>query len=96
MFSPLQQYILAECYRQKMGKVARIAFIKFYATKKITVGQGVKTVTQSLVRLIDRGFLIGYGIRTTKKWFIKEIKITRNGVKAYEDWQARKQKKLPI
>ncbi len=96
MFSPLQQYILAECYRHKGDRVDREPFMNFYTQKKVKVGQGVKVITQSLERLIDRGYMVGYGIRTPKKWFIKELKITREGVKAYEEWQARNQKKLPI
>ena len=96
MFSPLQQYILAECYRQKEGKIERDPFAGFYTGKKIKEGAGVKIITQSLERLIDRGYLIGYGVRTPKKWYIKEVKITRDGIKAYENWQARKQRRLPL
>jgi len=56
----------------------------------------VKTVTKSIERLIDRGYLVGYGVRTPKKWFIKEVRVTRDGIKVYEKWLARKQKQLPI
>lgn len=96
MFSPLQQYILAECYRRKGVRIDREPFMNFYIQGKTQIGQGIKVITQSLERLIDRGYLVGYGVRTPKKWFIKELKITREGVKAYEEWQARHQKKLPI
>jgi hypothetical protein len=38
-------------------------------------------VTKSLESLIDRGWLIGYGRRTPKKWFINEIRLTAAGRK---------------
>ncbi len=95
MFSSLQQYILKEC--SEGGKTERNIFGHFYGpeSKVKRIGQ-VKIITQSLERLIDRGYLVGYGIRTPKKWFIKEVRITRDGVKAWNDFLSRKQKKLPL
>ena len=55
----------------------------------------VKIVTKSLERLIDKGFLIGYGVRTPKKWFIKEIKLTAIGRKVAKSLQG-KQASLPF
>ncbi|MFZ5364017.1 MAG: hypothetical protein ACOZAG_00825, partial [Patescibacteria group bacterium] len=55
----------------------------------------VNIVTKSLERLIDKGFLIGYGMRTPKKWFIKEIKLTAAGKRAARGLHG-KQASLPF
>lgn len=95
MFSCLQQKILGECMRRRDEIVNRDPMVA-YCSEGGLKSNRVKTVTKSLERLIDRGYLVGYGIRTPKKWFIKEVRITRDGTKAYERWLSRKQKKLPI
>jgi hypothetical protein len=41
--------------------------------------------------LIDKEFLIGYGVRTPKKWFIKEIKLTVNGRRMAKKLQGEQQ-----
>lgn len=97
MFSPLQQYILGECYLRKDGKIDRDPFVDFYGDDSpVESPARTKIITQSLERLIDRGFLVGYGIRTPKKWFIKEVRITRLGIKQWEKFLERNQKKLPL
>lgn len=96
MFSSLQQRILEECFRRR-EQVNRQGFTAFYGIdSKVKLADRTKIITQSLERLIDRGFLVGYGVRTPKKWFIKEIKITRLGIKQWEKFLERKQKKLPF
>lgn len=97
MFSPLQQYILEGCYLQKDSKIDRESFVDFYQDDSpILPPARTKIITQSLERLIDRGFLVGYGVRTPQKWFIKEVRITRSGAKDWEKFLERKQKKLPL
>ena len=95
-FSPLQQYILKECYI-KGGKMNRKRFIDFYA-KESSVKKQLRTkiITKSLERLIDRGLMQGYGVRTPKKWFISSVNLTSVGKKEWKKWLNRKQKKLPI
>lgn len=96
MFSSLQQRILEECFRRR-EQVNRQRFTVFYGTdSKVKLSDRTKIITQSLERLIDRGFLVGYGVRTPKKWFIKEVRITRLGIKQWEKFLERKQKKLPL
>lgn len=96
MFSSLQQRILDECYRRR-EQVDRQRFASFYgADSKVKASDRTKIITQSLERLIDRGFLVGYGIRTPKKWFIKDVRITRLGIKQWEKFLERNQKKLPF
>jgi len=48
-------------------------------------------ITKSLERLIGKGFLIGYGVRTPKKWFIKKIKLTAAGRKMAKKLQGEQQ-----
>ncbi|OGF43847.1 hypothetical protein A2555_03615 [Candidatus Falkowbacteria bacterium RIFOXYD2_FULL_39_16] len=68
-------------------------------TKKMKKGQKrrnrVNIITKSLERLMDRGLLFGYGIRTAKKWFIKEVKLTAKGKKVAQNLQGR-QTELPL
>ncbi|MFH1292167.1 MAG: hypothetical protein ABIH87_03135 [bacterium] len=97
VFSHLQQHILKECYIRKDTEVDRQIFSGFY-DKKSQIKQGLKTkiTTKSMERLIDRGMLVGYGVRTPKKWFIKKVKLTVFGRKQWQRWLKRKQKKLPL
>jgi len=96
MFSLLQRYILKECFARKGEKVGRKVFNVFYKDKKIKQKDAVNTITKCLERLIDKGLLIGYGIRTPKKWFIKEVKLTRLGIKKWVEWIASRQATLPF
>ncbi len=59
----------------------RDKLIDFYSKKKTTVKKELwtKIVTKSIERLIDKESMIGYGVRTPHKWFIKEIKLTAKG-----------------
>jgi len=36
-------------------------------------------VTKTLENLIDKGFLVGEGVRTPKKWYIKAVRLTAVG-----------------
>lgn len=96
MFSPLQRYILKECFVQKGKVVPRRTFHVFYRNKKTTRKDAVNTTTKCLERLIDRGLLVGYGMRTPKKWFIREVKITNLGIKEWVKWLESRQAKLPL
>jgi hypothetical protein len=96
-FSPLQKYILKECYGRKGRKIDRKLFVDFYAKKSSAKKDSqAKIITKSIERLIDREILIGYGIRTTNKWFIKEVKMVESGRKKWREYLNRKQKKLPL
>jgi len=93
-FSLLQRHILKECFARKGEKVSRRIFGVFYKEKKAKQKDVVNTITKCLERLIDRGLLIGYGTRTTKKWFIREVKLTKLGIKKYVEWLASRQARL--
>ncbi|MBI5071719.1 hypothetical protein HZB93_02390 [Candidatus Falkowbacteria bacterium] len=94
--SHLQKYILGLGYAEK-DKFGRGKILHFYEKQKRPpkMEDRVNIVTKSLERLIDKGFLIGYGVRTPKKWFIKEIKLTVAGRKTARGLQG-KQVPLPL
>ncbi|HPI67371.1 MAG TPA: hypothetical protein PKZ16_02420 [bacterium] len=83
--SNLQKYILLECAETKKGMISRGRLTGFYdkikTEKKAKQEIWTKIITQSIERLIDKEFLIGFGERTRYKWFIKEIKLTTKGRK---------------
>ena len=95
--SPLQKYILIECLNAKNCQINRIKLRKLYDKLKKGPKKELMTkiITQSLERLINKELMIGYGVRTPHKWFIREIKLTDKGKK-----EARKllgeQRKLPF
>lgn len=76
--SALQRHILRECYQFPKSRVPRLPFTTFYKKSASDV-MVTDSITVSLERLIDRGFLIGFGRRTPAKWFIEEVKLTPLG-----------------
>lgn len=81
--SMLQRYILIQCYNRPSYKMGRAALLNYYNERKKPKQELMtKIITHSLERLINSGLLVGYGIRTTEKWFIREIKLTKEGTKA--------------
>ena len=80
--SKLQKYILKKCYNQKDYHLSREVLLGFYDHKETPrKNLQVKIITQSIESLIDKELMIGYGVRTPHRWFIKEIKLTDKGVK---------------
>jgi DNA-binding MarR family transcriptional regulator len=55
----------------------------------------VDVVTKALERMIDRGLLVGYGVRTKEKWFIREVRLTAEGRRAARK-VAGEQQALPL
>jgi len=94
--SKLQKHILLQGLNQK-GKFSRNILVKFYSIqkKKPKKEDRVNIITKSLERLINKELLTGYGIRTSRKWFIKEIKLTLKGKKAAKKLLG-EQQKLPF
>lgn len=41
----------------------------------------IDTITKSVESLIDKGLLVGYGVRTPKKWYIEEVRLMQKGRK---------------
>lgn len=81
--SKLQKYILSQAFEKKGKLYPKSELKKFYRTQKQQPKkkdiQGI--ITKSVERLIDKELMIGYGIRTPHKWFIKEIRLTGKGRK---------------
>lgn len=77
--SGLQRFILTEAYGSRSPRVPSRAFDAFYRRRSATAAEREGAVTRSLERLIDRGYLVGYGRRTPEKWFIEDVRLTAFG-----------------
>lgn len=83
--STLQKYILETTY-YKGGSVDREAFLGYYLVERQNRHQpslNVQTniITRSLLRLIEKELLVGFGRRTSQKWFIEFVQLTPKGKK---------------
>lgn len=76
--SRLQKAILRLCYPLR-GRVERLRFHRLSEAGATHAKDVVDVVTKALERMIDRGFLVGYGVRTKEKWFIREVRLTPEG-----------------
>lgn len=92
--SPLQRHILGVCFAAR-GKVGRAPLHAFYNGKTARPKSVVKVVTATLERMIDKGWLVGLGVRTPKKWYIKEVRLTPLGRRVAKKLQG-EQQKLPL
>ncbi|MBI5733786.1 MAG: hypothetical protein HY973_02470 [Candidatus Kerfeldbacteria bacterium] len=81
--SPLQKYILKACYTTSLRILSRAGFARFYEVQKVKPKKDdkVNIITNSLESLIDKGLMMGYGVRTPRKWYIKEVRLTLAGRK---------------
>lgn len=97
VLSALQQYILREAYAWRGPKFPRKVLLRYYdrVKRKPSSDDMQNSMTKSLERLIDRGYLIGYGRRTPAKWFIEEVKLTPIGRKVTRRL-LRDQPRLPL
>lgn len=91
--SALQRYILLSCYDAKSHRRERKGLEQFYQTQPRCPSpkDAQDAVTKSLERLIDKELLVGYGVRTPHKWYIREIRLTPKGrrvSRALTGWQA--------
>jgi len=57
--------------------------LKFYDKRKNKPKHDdmVNIITKSVDRLIKKELLVGHGIKTAKKWFVKEVRLTPKGRK---------------
>ncbi|MBI5222143.1 MAG: hypothetical protein HY980_01455 [Candidatus Magasanikbacteria bacterium] len=93
--SSLQQFILLKVLERR-ERVERKIFRVFYKTKKVKEKYQEEIITKSLMSLIDRELLVGYGKRTPHKWFITHVRLTRKGIKHGQILLEEKQRKLPL
>lgn len=80
--SSLQKSILTECYSRR-GRVTKKILLHYYDKReeKPSEKDQVDTVTKSVESLIDQGFMVGYGVRTPRKWYIEEVRLMPKGRK---------------
>lgn len=94
--SALQKFILTESYQRK-GRLKKKILLNFYDKQKEKPSEKdqVDTVTKSVESLIDKGMMVGYGVRAPTKWYIEEVRLMPKGRKV-----ARKllgeQQRLPL
>ncbi|MAG28862.1 hypothetical protein CL632_01805 [bacterium] len=97
MISQLQQFILEECVEQR-GSCSRSVIDKNQRASKSKAQKEhfKKITTQSIERLIDRGLIVGYGMKTKEKLFITKIRVTPAGKREVARIRKAKQRKLPL
>lgn len=80
--SALQKFILTECYGRK-GRLKKKIFLNFYDKQKDKPSEKdqVDTITKSAESLIDKGMMVGYGVRTPLRWYIEEVRLMPKGRK---------------
>lgn len=83
IFSKLQRYILLSALSQKK-LLTREEIRGFYGDYKIKskTKDAEDAITKSIDRLISRGFIIGFGYKTSRKWYNKSVKLTSLGKKS--------------
>jgi hypothetical protein len=91
--SALQKYILRQGYFEKK-RLSRAKLNGFYSNQKNPPKKEDQTniITKSIERLINKGLLVGYGVRTTEKWFIKEVRLSRKGRREGKELLGKQQK----
>jgi hypothetical protein len=96
--SSLQRYILLACHDAKGQRREHSGLERFYETEKERPSEkdAQDSVTRSLERLIDKELLIGYGVRTSHKWYLKEIRLTPKGRKVARELLESRQTRLPL
>jgi hypothetical protein len=97
MLSRLQQYILEECVGRGGSISRRVLDSNYQASRSRARGENFKKIiTQSIERLITRGLIVGYGIKTKEKLFIEKIKLTAEGRSQAQRWRESRQARLPL
>jgi hypothetical protein len=97
MLSKLQQYILEECLGRG-GSCSRSVIDKNHeqSSSQSHKEHYKKIITQSIERLIERGFLVGIGTKTKEKLFITKIRLTTAGKREIKHMRLSKQRRLPL
>lgn len=80
--STLQKSILLQCMDLR-GRLKKKGVEQWYAQmgkeRAMRYRDAQNTITKTLENLIDKGYLVGYGVRTSQKWFIHEVRLTPQG-----------------
>lgn len=80
MLSQLQQYILRQLLRK--GSLHPRFLKQFYQSlsKKPSSEDQLTSIARSIDRLIERGYVVGWGKKTKEKWFVEKVKLTPQGL----------------
>ncbi|HLC89344.1 MAG TPA: hypothetical protein VJG65_00090 [Patescibacteria group bacterium] len=81
--SVLQKYILKQCLQAKDKTIDKKILHAFYNQKKFPPKSKdiINIITKSVERLIRKEVVVGFGEKTSHKWFIKQVKLTPKGRK---------------
>ena len=81
--SALQKYILKQCVQTKDKTISKAILERFYNNNKNKPKPKdiINIITKSVERLIKKELVIGYGWKTSHKWFINQVKLTPKGKK---------------
>ena len=95
--SRLQRYILINCYLARKGRVLKRKLASFYdkVTKKPKAKDINDIVSRSVNLLIKKDLAIGFGSKTARKWYLKEVRLTPRG-RALAKKLLGEQRKLPF
>lgn len=79
--SGLQKFILKQAWASKDKTISKEMIEKFYLgkTHKPKAKDIITIITRSIERLIVDDLIIGYGSKTSHKWFIRQVKLTPVG-----------------
>lgn len=93
ILSNLQKYILRHGLESRNYRVGKNVLLEFYAKQKNPPSSEdqLSSITKSVERLIKRSLLKGAGIKTSEKWFIKEVILTPQGIRQAKELLGRQQ-----
>ena len=76
----LQRYILLRAFENR-GRISRRGLEAYYhaLSRPPKRKDQVDAMTDAIERLLRRGFCTALCVRTAKKWFIKEVRLTAQG-----------------
>jgi len=77
--SALQKYILKQCFLGNNSKISKKVIENFYSLKTVKAKNIINDITKSVDRMIIKELITGYGTKTAKKWYIKEVGLSPKG-----------------
>ena len=77
--SALQKYILKQCFLGNNSKISKKVIENFYSLKTVKAKNIINDITKSVDRMIAKELIVGYGTKTAKKWYIREVMLTPKG-----------------
>lgn len=95
--SSLQKHILKQGLNSRGHKVSKKILSQFYLSRENSpkLVDQINIITKSVERLIKNGLAKGLGAKTAEKWLIKEVILTKLGIKKAKELLG-KQQELPL